>query len=80
MKKLEKMEALAQPSIAYYFGFGGIELKRIEYGIDNYIIFVAGAWSDKPEIHRSRVYYTAKGNNYIMYRGCRISLSDCIRM
>lgn len=80
MKKFEKMEALAQPSVAYASMFGGVEIKRFEYGINGSVVYVVGAWCGKPEIHKSRIYCTVKGSPYFTYRGCRISLSDCIRM
>ena len=34
-------------TIAYYSGFGGLEVKHIEYGIDDYLYIVAGAWNGK---------------------------------
>lgn len=80
MKKFEKIEALAQPSIAYASMLGGTELKRIEYGINETVVFVVGAWCSRPEIHKSRIYYKSNGDAFFTYKGCRISLSDCIRM
>lgn len=80
MKKSEKIEVLAQPSIAYYSGFGGTELKSIEYGINDAVVYVVGAWCSKPEVHKSRIYYKPNGDAFFTYKGSRISLSDCIRM
>lgn len=80
MKKSEKMEVLAQPSVAYASMFGGVEIKRFDYGINGSIVFVVGAWCSKPEVHKSRIYCTAKSIPFFTYKGCRISLSDCIRI
>lgn len=32
-------------TIAYYSGLGGLEVRFIEYGIDDFIYLIAGAWS-----------------------------------
>ena len=34
-----------RPTVAYYSGFGGLEVKFIEYGTDDYVYLVAGAWT-----------------------------------
>lgn len=34
----------SRESIAYYSGLNGLEIKGIEYGIDDYIYCVSGAW------------------------------------
>lgn len=41
MNKREYCES--RESIAYYNGLNGLEIKGIEYGIDNYIYCVSGA-------------------------------------
>lgn len=73
-----KREYIDKPSIAYYSGFAGIEIKGIEYGINDYIIFTAGAWTGKPSMHKSKIYSAKR--DYFKYRGVRIHLDDCIRM
>ena len=40
----KKEEYLAKPSVGYYSGFGGMELKEIEYGIEDHAIFISNAW------------------------------------
>lgn len=71
---------LTKKSIAYFSGFGGIEIKHIEYGIDEIVEYVAGAWSGKKSAHRHKVYYTENGNAYFMHEGCRVPFNECIRM
>ena len=35
----------SRESIAYYSGLNGLEIKGIEYSIDDYIYCVSGAWA-----------------------------------
>ena len=78
MKNIEKLEILNARPIAYFSGFAGIEIKWVEYGIDDYIIFVAGAWCSNKTAHRTKIYYNGD-NAYFRFNNCRISLNDCIR-
>lgn len=34
----------SRESIAYYSGLNGLEIKGIEYGIDDYVYCVSGCW------------------------------------
>lgn len=47
MTKAEKNYYINKDYVAYYSGFSGLEIKEIQYGIETYIIFVAGAWCSK---------------------------------
>lgn len=76
---MKRTEIINAHTIAYYSGFGGIEIKSIEYGIDDYIIYVAGAWCSAKSVHKCKVYYTMNGNAYFKYNGVRIPLNECIR-
>lgn len=67
-------------SFAYYSGFSGLELKHIEYGIDDYIYCVSGAWTSKKSYHKLKLYTDNNGNNYMKLHGYKVPLSDCIRM
>ena len=62
-------------TIAYYSGLGGLEIKHIEFGIEDYIYLVAGAWSGKRTYHRLKLHYGTK-NCYVRFRGCRYKLSE----
>ena len=75
----KKEVCLNNKSFAYYSGFGGLELKHIEYGIEDYIYCVSGAWTSKKSYHKLKVYY---GNNsyYLKLHGYKIPLNECIRM
>lgn len=80
MKREEKNEVLNSGAIAYYSGFGGIEIKSIEYGINDRVVFVAGAWCSARSAHKSRIDYTAGGEPFFRYHGYRIKLSECLRV
>lgn len=67
-----------RPTIAYYSGLGGLEVKHIEYGIDDYIYLVAGAWNGKKSYHRLKICYGAK-SVYVRLFGRRCPLSEFIR-
>lgn len=65
-------------TVAYYSGFGGLEVKHIEYGIDDHVYVVAGAWNGKKSYHRLKIHYGAK-SVYICLFGRHCPLSDFIR-
>ena len=48
----------SRESIAYYSGLNGLEIKGIEYGIDDYIYCVSGVWSGGKAFHRCKIQYT----------------------
>lgn len=75
---MNKKEYANNNTIAYYSGFGGIEIKAIEYGINNFVIFVAGAWCSEHSIHRSKIYYN-NDRPYFKYKGIRVHLDNCIK-
>ena len=77
MKKAEKLKYLEKEYIGYYSGYSGIEIKDIQYGIEDYIIFVAGAWYGKKSVHKSKVHYGKR--DYFKYNGNRIYLDECLR-
>lgn len=65
-----------EKSIAYYSGFGGFEIKKIEYGIDDYLYGVSGAWCSKKSYHKLKIY----NGDYVKLHGYKIPLNECIRM
>ncbi len=67
-------------SFAYYSGLNGLEFKHIEYGINDYIYCVSGAWSGKKSYHKLKVYTDNKGESYLKLHGYKIPLNECIRM
>ena len=77
----KREQCLNNDTIAYYNGLNGLELKHIEYGIEDYIYCVSGAWgsSVNKRYHKLKVYYTEKGS-YIRLYGYKIPLDECIRV
>ena len=75
---MTKKDILKKETIAYYSGFNGLEIKGIEYGIDDHVLCVSGAWYGKPKPHRLKIYYTSE-NAYIKLNGDKIRLDECIR-
>lgn len=69
----------ANPTVAYYSGLAGVEIHGIEYGIDDHIICVSGAWGGGKSYHRAKIHYNANGDAYFMLHGHRVPLSECIR-
>ena len=67
-----------RPTIAYYSGFGGQEVKHIDYGIDDHVYLVAGAWNGKKSYHRLKICYGTK-SVYVRLFGRRCPLSEFIR-
>ena len=67
-------------SVAYYSGFGGLEIKCIQYGIIDRIYCVSGAWTGKKSFHACQVRYTAAGRAFFQIHGRRVPLDECIRM
>ena len=78
-----KAYCLEHKSIAYYSGFGGIEIKAINHGISDCVYYVASAWyggESAKTYHCKRIYYPAKASPYFLHNGNRIPLDECIRM
>jgi hypothetical protein len=57
----KKEYCMTHESVAYYSGLNGLEIKGIEYGIDDYIYCVSGAWGGGKGYHRCKVQYTRNG-------------------
>ena len=51
----------SRESIAYYSGLNGLEIKGIEYGINDYVYCVSGAWDGGKAFHRCKIQYTRNG-------------------
>lgn len=65
---------------AYFSGLSGVEFHHIEYGIDDYIYCVSGAWSGKKSYHKVKIYYDNNGDSFIRLHGYKIPLNECIKM
>ena len=65
------------PTVGYWSDMGGVELKEIQYGIDDYALVVAGTMSSTPTSHRLKIYYNSQ-EPYIRLHGRRLKFSDCM--
>ena len=70
------------PAVAYVSRNAGLEIHGIEYGVNDYVYAVSGAWAGTAayRFHRVRIDYTARGRAYFRIRGCRVYLDECIGM
>ena len=73
MTKLEKQNYLNKNTIGYWCDWMGIELKDIEYGINDYAIIVI----QEKSVHRVKIYYGER--EYIRIRGRRLYFDECLR-
>lgn len=76
-------------SIAYYSGIGGLEIKGIEYGINDFVYFVTGCWDgswsngkNTKRFHHCKIYYPVNGRDsaFFMVYGYKVPLDECIKM
>jgi hypothetical protein len=67
-------------SFAYFSGWGGIEFKYIEYGIEDYIYCISNAWHSPKKYHKCKIYSNNNGDMYIKINGIRIYLNECIKI
>ena len=79
MTKREYCES--HETIAYYSGLNGLEIKGIEYSIEDYVYCVSGAWGGGKVFHRCKIYYPVNGSKSAFFKvhGYRIPLDECIR-
>lgn len=68
-------------ALAYYSGYGGIEIKKIDES-DERIYFTANSYGKGhlvKKLHSSKIKYTLDGRAYFTYIGKRIHLDECLR-
>lgn len=75
----------SRESIAYYSGLNGLEIKGIEYGINDFVYCVSGCWyggKAAQRFHCCKIYYPTNGKDSAFFRvhGYKIPLDECIRM
>ena len=70
----------SRESIAYYSGFTGLEIKGIEYGIENFLYCVSGAWGGPEGYHRLKIQEDRRGRSFVRLNGYKVPLDECIRM
>ena len=78
----KKDECLNNETKAFYSALGGIELKHIEYGVDDYLYCVSGAWRgyDHKKYHKLKIRYDSKGIPFVKLNGYKIEVDEFIRM
>ena len=76
MTNNEKKAIIEKSALAYYSGFSGLEIKDIEYGIDDHIVFVAGAWYGKKSVHRAKICTTANIPQAVCLTGSQTSITS----
>lgn len=80
LTRQERKEYLEKRGIAGYTlsNFGGIEIKDIINGFDDYVVFT---YYDFPEVHIRKIYYTlgAEARCYFRFGSMRIYLDECMR-
>ena len=76
MTKAEKRELLSVEGYASMFG--GLEVKRIEYGVEDYVLFVVNAWFCNPSVHRAKIHYGGGANPYFIFKGTRVYFNHLI--
>ena len=79
MTKAERDAIKEMPTVAYISAFGGLEIKKIEDGIETYVTCLIGAWSGRPSVHRRMVEYTVEGRPYIRVCNSRAYIDEAIR-
>ena len=77
---MRKASIMEMKSVAYYSGFSGLEIKDIEYGINDYLLCVSGAWGAKSKQtpHKLKIYYDDNGG-FVRLQGYKVPTNECIR-
>lgn len=81
MNKREYCES--RESIAYYSGLNGLEIKGIEYGVNDFVYCVSGCWyggKAARRFHRCKIYYPITASAFFRVDGYKIPFDECIRM
>ena len=67
-------------TIAYASMLGGVEIKHIEYGIDDYVYCVSNAWYGKHHYHKVKLRFNNKSRMlYITLYGQKVTFDNMIR-
>ena len=83
LSKCAKHQIDEMPTIGYWSTLGGVEVKKVEHDIDDYVICKVGAWQGNPTYHRVKINYTnvkhIEPRAYVVIRWERLFLDECIR-
>ena len=80
MTKEEKAHYVTLPSIGYWTDFAGVEVKRIDYGIEDYLLCVSFASTETPRVHYLKIKTTQGGRPYVIIYGHNMYLDQCLRV
>ena len=76
----KKEYCLKNPPVAYYSGFSGLEIHGIEYGTEDFLYCVSGAWGGGKAYHKLKIKYDRIGGAFVRLNGYKVPLNECIRM
>lgn len=79
MNKTERVHIDDMPTVGYWSCLGGVEVKEIQYGIEDYIVYISNAWNGSRSYHRVKINYDGK-RFYITLHGQRLYLDECLRV
>jgi len=75
-----KRKIKEEKTIGYWSVLGGLELKKIEYGIEDYAFVVSGAWNGKRNVHKLKIKQSRLGDYvYIQLGNTKYYFDECIR-
>lgn len=78
--RLEKATIEEMKTVGYWSALGGVEVKSVEHGTEDYVICVANSWYGHHTYHKLRVYYLPSTSRpYISIDNHRLYLDQCIR-
>ena len=72
----KKEYCLSHDHIAYYSGVWGVEIHGVE---GDYIYCTSSAWYPPKRYHKLKIHYDHNDNDYIVVRGYKVPLNECIR-
>ena len=64
---------------AYNYANGGVEIYKIDYGIDDYVYAKSNVLGDRPHFHHVKITYTPSGRAYIRIFGIVMYLDTFIK-
>jgi len=80
MTSKEKAALEEMPTVGYWSELGGVEVKKIEYGVDDYVLCISNAWYGKHSYHRVRIDYGTDSRSYVRIHSVKLYLDECIRV
>lgn len=82
MTEKEKQYYLNCRTLGYWSADDGIEVKKIEYGIEDYMIVVSGSFTGNRRVHKVKINSAEDRFGYRAYikiNGKRYYTDECIR-